>query len=65
MLKKPGSQAKFGNNESENDQVNEIATGLGLTKEERERLHDEISGQGLNFNQVLELAQDILTEREQ
>ena len=47
------------NNQAQNKQVRDVETELGLSKEEVRILHDEISGQGYNYNEILELAKSL------
>lgn len=47
------------NNGKQKEQIDAIANMLGLNKEQRRKLHDAISGQGLGFQEILELARDM------
>lgn len=35
------------------------AKNAGLSKDQRNKLHDQISGEGLNYDEILEIAKEI------
>jgi hypothetical protein len=45
-----------GNNQAQNAQMNAIVRTLGLTKDQRQQLHIEISGQNYGYLEILEIA---------
>jgi hypothetical protein len=51
-----------GNNQAQNAQVNSIVRVLGLNKDQRRQLHDEITGQNLGYQQILKIAKDMFGE---
>ena len=63
--KKPGKKADKqkngtpGNNQAQNKQVNDIVRDLKLTYEQRETLHDLISGRNLGYSEILEIAKEV------
>ena len=46
-------------NQKQNEQVSSIAKKLGLTQDEQRKLHDEITGQGYSFQEILEIAESM------
>lgn len=46
-------------NQRENKQIDDIANRLGLTRDQRQRLHREITGQGLSYEEILQIARDM------
>ena len=50
-------------NQKQNEQVDRIVKDLGLSKAERRLLHDEITGQGYGYQEILEIAKEILGRR--
>jgi len=46
-------------NQRENKMVRDIVVQLKLTKDQQQRLHRYISGQGYSYNEVLEIAKDM------
>jgi RHS repeat-associated protein len=60
--KKPGKLGTFKSRDSlrrENKMPADAAKEVGLTKDQARRLHDEISGQNLSYDQILQTARDI------
>ena len=49
-----------GNNQAQNKQVNDIANKLNLTKYQRRMLHDEITGMNYSFQEIFEIALEII-----
>ncbi len=49
-------------NTRQNKQVSDIARELGLTRDQRRRLHDDITGQNYNYEQVRKTALDMFGE---
>ena len=47
------------NNQDQNEQVRTIKRMLGLTNDQKRKLHDEIHGLGLSFQEVLDKARDL------
>ncbi|SAL62571.1 hypothetical protein AWB70_05722 [Caballeronia cordobensis] len=54
-----GSQGTPGNNQAQNKQTNDIARILRLTPGQARQLHDEISGEGLGYHEIMERAKDM------
>ena len=54
-----GSQGMPRNNQAQNKQTNDVARILRLTPGQSRQLHDEISGQGFGFHEILERAKDM------
>ncbi len=48
-----------GNNQAQNKQVDDIVRMLGLSPNQRRRLHDEITGQGYSFHEIKQIAVDM------
>ena len=46
-------------NQAQNKQVDSIAKKLKLTKDQKDELHDTITHQGMNYQQILEEAEHI------
>ena len=62
IRKKIGSLGKAKGTDAlrqENKQLRDIVKKLGLSKDQQRRLHDEISGQGLDYKQIEQTAQDL------
>ncbi len=62
LRKKPGKLGQFkGTNalRRENNVARDAARKAGLTIEQRDKLHEEITGQNLSFKEILEIAIDI------
>ncbi len=49
------------NNKAQNKQVDSISSKLNLNKKQRRQFHDEISGQGYSYQELLELAIELFT----
>ena len=49
---------RMGGNQRENKQFNDVAVKLGLDVAQRRILHDDISGEGMTYLQILEHAKD-------
>lgn len=47
------------NNVRQNEQTDAVARQLGLNKDQQRELHDAVSGQGLGFREILDLARDM------
>ncbi len=59
MPRKPGSQGKFKGSDAlrrENKVVRDVSKKLKLSKDQQRQLHDEISGQGLDYHGILDAA---------
>ncbi|MGN3967534.1 hypothetical protein ACS0ZG_37650 [Burkholderia gladioli] len=54
-----GSTGTPGNNQAQNKQVRDVATQLGLSKDQRQQLHREISGQNLSYHEIMGVAKDL------
>ena len=50
-----------GNNRAQNNQVKDICRKLGLNKKQQRMLHDEITGQGYSYQEILEIAIDLFS----
>lgn len=48
-----------GNNQAQNKQVKDVVRILGLTKDERRELHNEISGKNYGFQEILRIGREI------
>lgn len=62
ISRKPGKLGTFKGRSAlrrENGMVRDAATAAGLNAEQSRRLHDEISGQGLSYRKILEIAMEI------
>jgi uncharacterized protein RhaS with RHS repeats len=63
LRRKPGSLGKSKGTDAlrrENKQVKDAANAAGgLTKEQRSKLHDEISGQGYDYHTIVEIAKEV------
>jgi len=58
--RKPGTQGRIGNNQAENQLFRAVVKRAGLNKDQQQRLHREISGQGItDFQAILKIAEDI------
>jgi hypothetical protein len=44
---------------AENKKLRDIARELGLTKDQQRRLHEEVSGQDLNYHEIKEIAESL------
>ena len=47
------------NNQKQNEQTDSIASQLRLSKKQKRELHNAITGQGLGFQEVLQLAREM------
>jgi hypothetical protein len=54
-----GSQGMPRNNHAQNKQTDDIAGILRLTPGQARQLHDEISGEGLGYHEIMERAKDM------
>lgn len=52
-----------GNNQTQNKQIDDIVNKYKLNKKQRRQLHDEITGQGLSYQEIMEIAEDIVNGR--
>lgn len=59
VLELAGSQGMPGNNQAQNKQTRDVATALGLNKNQAQRLHREIGGQGFGYHEIMERAKDM------
>jgi len=63
LRKKPGSLGESKGRDAlrrENKQVKDAANAAGgLTKQQKSKLHDEISGRGYDYHQIVEIAKEI------
>ncbi|MDR5732406.1 hypothetical protein QCE47_08605 [Caballeronia sp. LZ025] len=59
VIELAGSQGTPGNNQAQNKQTNDIARILRLTPSQSRQLHDEISGEGLGYHEIMERAKDM------
>ena len=50
------------NNQAQNEQIDAIVSKLGLNKKQRRLLHDEISGEGYGYQDLLQIAKDMFGE---
>ncbi|WP_175948056.1 PAAR domain-containing protein [Burkholderia pyrrocinia] len=57
-----GADGSPGNNQAQNKQFKTVVKALGLDKDQARQLHDEISGEGLGYHEMLERAQDMFGE---
>jgi hypothetical protein len=46
-------------NTRENKQVRDVAVKLGLDRDQQQQLHREIAGQGLSYQEMLDIAQEM------
>lgn len=49
-------------NRRQNEQFNKISNELGLTREERERLHREITKSGKSYDELMESAKNFFNK---
>ncbi|WP_460017782.1 hypothetical protein, partial [Lactovum odontotermitis] len=49
-----------GNNQSQNKQFNDIIKKYKLNKAQQRTLHEEITGQGMGYHEIEEIARDIV-----
>ena len=54
-----GSTGTPGNNQAQNKQVSDIVRELGLTKGQRRKLHDAITGQDYGYHEIKAIAIDM------
>ncbi|MGF6916244.1 hypothetical protein [Paraburkholderia sp. 40] len=54
-----GSEGMPGNNQAQNRQTRDVATALGLNKNQAQQLHREIGGQRLGYHEIMERAKDM------
>ena len=62
LRKKPGSSGKFKGGDAlrrHNKMARDAAKNVGLDKKQRRRLHQEISGENLNYQDILKIAKEI------
>jgi RHS repeat-associated protein len=62
VRRKPGSQGEFKGRDAlrrENKMVRDVVKELGLDRDQQTRLHREISGQGLDYHDILETARGL------
>jgi RHS repeat-associated protein len=53
----------MGDNVRENKQAHDAARGAGLDREGQRELHDEITGRGLSYDEILRIAREIAARR--
>ena len=66
IRKKPGSLGRFKGRDPlrrENRQVKDVMKKLRLTKDQRNKLHRDIGGEGLNYHEILERAKDMFPKK--
>lgn len=54
-----GSEGTPGNNQAQNRQFRSVVKTLGLNKDQAQELHQEISGQGLGYHEIMQRAMDM------
>jgi hypothetical protein len=47
------------NNQAQNAQVDSLAKKYNLTPNQRRRLHEDITGQGFNYNEIEQILKDM------
>ncbi|MFV0425212.1 MAG: hypothetical protein ACK5K7_06630 [Bacilli bacterium] len=47
------------NNQAQNKQTNDVARELKLTPKQARELHDEVSGEGYGYHEILQIAKDM------
>jgi hypothetical protein len=57
-----GRPTRLADNRRDNKMVRDIAVQLRLSKEQSQQLHRAISGQGLGYHQILEIARDMFNK---
>jgi hypothetical protein len=57
MLQLAGSEGTPGNNQAQNRQFRAVVKVLGLNQRQARLLHEEITGEGLGYHEILERAQ--------
>ncbi|WP_407947526.1 RHS repeat-associated core domain-containing protein [Paraburkholderia polaris] len=57
-----GSSGTPGNNQAQNKQFNDVVVKLRLTPGQARSLHEEISGQGLGYHEILERGRDMFNK---
>ena len=59
-----GGEGTPGNNQAQNKQFKAVVRALGLNQDQARRLHEEISGEGLGYQEMLERGQDMFGDIE-
>ena len=54
-----GGEGTPGNNQAQNRQFKAVVRALGLNQDQARQLHEEISGEGLGYHEMLERGQDM------
>jgi hypothetical protein len=54
-----GGEGTPGNNQAQNKQFKAVIKAMGLDQRQARQLHDEISGEGLGYHEIMERAQDM------
>lgn len=54
-----GGEGTPGNNQAQNRQFKAVIKAIGLDQRQARQLHEEISGEGLGFHEIMERAQDM------
>lgn len=63
-LQLAGSEGTPGNNQAQNKQFRAVVRILGLSPDQARLLHEEISGEGLGYHEIMERAQDMFGDSE-
>ena len=59
-----GGEGTPGNNQAQNKQFKAVVKALGLNQDQARQLHEEISGEGLGYHEILERGQDMFGDME-
>jgi hypothetical protein len=54
-----GGEGTPGNNQAQNKRFKAVVKAMGLDQRQARQLHDEISGEGLGYHEIMERAQDM------
>ncbi len=54
-----GGEGTPGNNQAQNKQFKAVVKAIGLDQRQARQLHEEISGEGLGYHEIMERAQDM------
>jgi hypothetical protein len=60
VIQLAGGEGTPGNNQAQNKQFKAVVKAMGLNKDQAQQLHQEISKQGLGYQEIMERARDIL-----
>lgn len=58
-LQLAGGEGTPGNNQAQNKQFKAVVKALGLSRDQAQELHQEISRQGLGYHEIMERARDL------